>query len=300
MLSIYGRCARLVVALSALAAAGPLAAVSPAAGVAGYGDVADGEYFTKPVQWSVDNGVTGIDGACFGPQAPVSRGEAASYLWNMSGRPTAAAHGFVDVDASIGDAVSWLSAEEITNGTSSTEFSPEQTLTRAQIAAFLWRLDGSPEPASDHAFTDVHTGWQQDPVSWLSARRITTGTSDTTFSPEQTLNRAQLVTFLYRYNNTPTVTVDPATPSCADAPAGTFKTVSAGSSHSCAIRGDDTAVCWGANSSGKAADAPAGTFKTVSAGDSHSCGIRSDDTAVCWGDNWDGQADAPAGTFKAI
>ena len=76
MLSIYGRVAALLV----LAVAGPLTAASPAAGVAGYGDIADDEYFTEPVQWSVDNDVTGIDGACFDPQAPISRGEAASYL----------------------------------------------------------------------------------------------------------------------------------------------------------------------------------------------------------------------------
>ena len=162
----------------------------------------------------------------------------------MSDRPAATAHKFVDVDASIGDAVSWLFATGITTGTSTTEFSPDQTLTRAQIAAFLWHLDGSPMPDADHSFRDVVTGWQQDPVSWMSTEEITTGTSETTFSPDQTLNRAQLVTFLYRYNNTPTVTIDPTTPTC-DTPAGTFKTISAGFSHSCAIRGDDTATCWG-------------------------------------------------------
>ena len=235
MLSIYGRCARRVVALLVLAVAGPLVAVSPAAGVAGYGDVADGEYFTDPVQWSVDNDVTGIDGACFDPLAPVSRGEAASYLWNMSDRPAATAHDFVDVDASIGDAVSWLSATGITTGTSETTFSPDLTLTRAQIAAFL-----------------------------------------------------------YRYNNTPTVTIDPTTPTC-DAPAGTFKTISAGGNYSCGIRSDDTATCWGLLT-----NVPAGTFKTISAGGFHTCGIRSDDTATCWGSNEVGQAEAPEGTFKTI
>ena len=53
--------------------------------------------------------------------------------------------------------------------------------------------------------------------------------------------------------------------------------------HSCGIRSDDTVVCWGRNGSGET-DAPAGSFKTVSAGSNHSCGIRSNDTIVCWGD----------------
>ena len=216
----------------------------------------------------------------------------------MSDRPPAPAHSFVDVDAPLGDAVSWMSVTGITTGTSETTFSPNLTLTRAQIAAFLWLLDGTPTPAADHTFRDVVTGWQQDPVSWMSAEEITTGTSETTFSPEQTLNRAQLVTFLYRYNNTPTVTIDPAPPTC-DVPTGTFKAISAGSRHSCAIRSDDTAACWGYNYDGEA-EAPEGTFKAISAGSRHSCAIRSDDTAACWGYNYDGEAEAPEGTFKAI
>ena len=71
---------------------------------------------------------------------------------------------------------------------------------------------------------------------------------------------------------------------------GGFKTVSAGDSHNCGIRTDDTVVCWGANESGQATE-PKGDFKTVSAGGG-SCAIRSDDTVVCWGGNWAGQTDA--------
>ena len=78
-------------------AATSLVAASPAGAVAGYGDVAEGRYYTEPVQWSVDNDVTGIDGNCFSPDAPVSRGDAAVYIWNMQGQPSAPAHSFVDV-----------------------------------------------------------------------------------------------------------------------------------------------------------------------------------------------------------
>ena len=67
------------------------------------------------------------------------------------------------------------------------------------------------------------------------------------------------------------------------APAG-LAAVSAGYWHSCGMRTDNTAVCWGYNEESRA-DAPSGTFITVSAGYSHSCGIRTDNTAVCWGDN---------------
>ncbi len=192
---------------------------SPAGAVAGYGDVADDQYFTEPVQWSVDNDITGIDGPCFSPDAPASRGETALYLWNMQGQPEAGEHSFVDVTVDAhNDAISWMAATGITTGTSPTTFSPDDTLTRAQVAAFLWRLAGVPA-APAHSFVDVHAAWQQGAVSWLAQTGITTGTSLTTFSPDNTLTRKQLITFLWRYQDRPDVTVDPASPDCdPDAP----------------------------------------------------------------------------------
>ena len=73
-----------------LAAASLLISGPPAAGVAGYGDVAEDTYYAKAVQWSVNQGITGLDGACFAPDSPVSRGEAAQIIWNMQGQPSAA------------------------------------------------------------------------------------------------------------------------------------------------------------------------------------------------------------------
>ena len=274
---------------------------SSAGAVAGYGDIDDDRWFTDPVQWSVDDGITGLDGACFGPDRLVSRGELAVWLWNMEGQPSAAAHSFTDVtDPGQQDPVSWLLAEGITTGTSPTTFSPDDGLKRGQFAAFLWRLAGEPSAAA-HSFTDVVAGWQQGPVSWLLAEGITTGTSPTTFSPDDGLKRGQLVTFLYRYKDSPTVTIDPTSPTCpppSTAPA-TFKTVAAGEVHSCGLRSDDTITCWGANGRGQT-DAPSGTFKTVTLGGFHSCAVRSDDTITCWGSNNDGESDAPSGTFKTV
>ncbi len=87
-----------------------------------------------------------------------------------------------------------------------------------------------------------------------------------------------------------------------DAPSGTFIAIAAGGIHSCGIRTDGTAVCWGSSRDGEDADdAPSGAFAGIAAGEAHSCGIRSDGTAVCWGDyGWPGQVAAPSGTFAAI
>ena len=289
-------------------AASSLLVAAPAGAVAGYGDVAEDRYYTEPVQWSVDNDITDISGNCFGPDTPVSRGETAVYFWNMEGQPPAVAHSFSDIGVQAqNDAVSWMADAGITTGTSPTTFSPDETLTRAQLAAFLHRLEGQPATGA-HSFVDVVEGWQHDPVSWLATSGITTGTSPTRFSPDETLTRADLVTFLYRYQGGPDVTVDPLTPT---SPAGATTT---GDRHmrlrerfntylparaTRARRTDNTITCWGNNHRGQS-DAPAGEFQNVATGASHSCAIRTDDTITCWGDEEHGETDAPAKTFLAV
>ena len=188
---------------------------SPAGAAAGYGDVSEGTWYTDAVQWSVDNGIADIAGFCFGPETPVSRGETAVWFYNMANQPDAGdRHSFTDVtDASQNDAISWMADTGITTGTSPSTFAPDETLTRAEVATFLHRLAGKPE-APPHNFVDVVTAWQQDGVSWMAHTGITTGTSATTFDPEGTLTRAQLVTFLWRYQNEPPVTIDATTPHC--------------------------------------------------------------------------------------
>ena len=191
-----------------------LVPASPVGAVAGFGDVDSGRYFADPVQWSVDNGITGIDGTCFSPDKPVTRGETAVWIWRMQDRSQAPAHSFVDVTAAEQQQpVAWMVSEGVTTGTSDSTFSPDRVLNRVEAAAFLWRLAGRPDAAA-HSFVDVLSGWQQGPVSWMASRGITTGTSPTMFSPDGTLTRAQLITFLYRYNNSPPVTIDPDAPTC--------------------------------------------------------------------------------------
>ena len=287
----------------ALTAALVMGLAPPAGAIAGYGDVSEENWYTNAVQWSVDNGIASIAGSCFRPETPVSRGETAVWIYNMENQPDAGdPHSFSDVsDASQDDAVSWMANNEITTGKSPTTFAPDDTLTRAEAATFLHRLAGKPS-APPHNFVDVVAGWQQDSVSWMAHTAITTSTSPTTFAPEDTLTRAHLVTFLYRYQDEPEVTIDASTPDCdptTDVAAGGFKAVSAGSSHSCAIRSDDTIVCWGFDGQ-RRTDAPTGGFKAVSAGSEHSCGIRIDDSIICWGDNRYGWLDAPTGSFKAV
>ena len=116
---------------------------------------------------------------------------------------------FVDVSASdyYYDAVLWAVGKGITGGTSATTFDPNGNCTRAQAVTFLWRAAGSPAAKSAvMPFTDVKAGsYYYDAVLWAVENGITEGTSDTTFSPDATCSRAQIVTFLWRANGSPAV-----------------------------------------------------------------------------------------------
>lgn len=103
--------------------------------------------------------------------------------------------------------VKWAVNKNITKGTSATTFSPYKTCTRAEIVTFLWRDAGSPMPTtSRHPFTDVSYSMGSDfynAILWANQNGITAGTTATTFSPNKTCTRAEIVTFLWRYAKKP-------------------------------------------------------------------------------------------------
>ena len=115
----------------------------------------------------------------------------------------------VFVDVATGsyyeDAVDWAVGNGITQGTDATHFSPDGICTRAQAVTFLWRAAGSPKPETrTMPFTDVPAGsYYYDAVLWAVENDITKGTSDTTFSPNMTCTRAQIVAFLWRSEKSP-------------------------------------------------------------------------------------------------
>lgn len=109
---------------------------------------------------------------------------------------------FVDVpsNAYYYDAVFWAAWNGITNGTDATHFSPNDACTRAQVVTFLWRAAGNPAGDSTMKFSDVDANaYYAEAVRWAVSLGITKGTGETTFSPDATCTRAQIVTFLFRY-----------------------------------------------------------------------------------------------------
>ena len=115
----------------------------------------------------------------------------------------------VFVDVATGsyyeDAVDWAVENGITQGTDDTHFAPDGICTRAQAVAFLWRAAGSPKPETrTMPFADVPAGsYYYDAVLWAVENGITKGTSDTTFNPNMTCTRAQIVAFLWRSEKSP-------------------------------------------------------------------------------------------------
>ena len=129
---------------------------------------------------------------------------------------------FVDVPSGsyYEDAVDWAVANGITTGTDAAHFSPDGICTRAQAVTFLWRAAGRPAPESrTMPFTDVPAdSYYYDAVLWAVENGITKGTSSTTFSPDDTCTRAQIVTFLWRSEQSPAAgSSNPFTDVSADA-----------------------------------------------------------------------------------
>ena len=106
-------------------------------------DVAPGSYYETAVLWAVENGITkGTSDTTFTPNAKCTRAQIVTFLWRSQKSPASdSVNPFTDVaaDAYYNSAVLWAVKEDITNGTSSTTFSPDADCTRAQIVTFLWR-----------------------------------------------------------------------------------------------------------------------------------------------------------------
>lgn len=170
-------------------------------------DVNESDYFYNPVLWAVKYGITeGTSPTTFSPESACTRAQAMTFIWRAAGEPTVSGqyNAFTDIKPSdyYYQAVLWGVSIGLTTGTSPTTFSPNDPCTRAQIVTFLYRGSGKTVYSGATPFTDVpEDAYYAKAVSWAVSEGITTGTSATTFSPDLTCTRGQIVTFLYRFVN---------------------------------------------------------------------------------------------------
>ena len=168
-------------------------------------DVSRFDYFYDAVKWAAENGIaSGTGRYTFSPNAVCTRAQTVTFLWRAAGSPLPRYRvcPFTDVQPSdyYYNAVLWAVEQGITTGLNATTFGPDVTVTRGQVATFLYRAASAAKPNTFSPFTDVKTtAYNYDAILWAYDNRITTGTSDTTFSPDAYCTRAQIVTFLYRY-----------------------------------------------------------------------------------------------------
>lgn len=144
------------------------------------------------------------DGVMFAQHADTNDNSLALYVRNAP-----QANPFMDVEQSdyYYDAIIWAvhHIPQITNGTSSTRFSPSSACTRGQVVTFLWRAAGCPEPkTATTKFTDVKdSSYYSKAVRWAGEKGITKGVNKTTFAPNAPCTRAEIVTFIWRASGSP-------------------------------------------------------------------------------------------------
>ena len=162
--------------------------------VGSFQDVKQSAWYADPVAWAVEKSITnGTSDTAFSPNSTCTRGQIITFLWRAAGSPEpsgTAAFTDVTADAYYAKATAWAAEKGMADGET---FAPADPCTREMAVEFMWKYAGSPD-AADASFTDVTS----DAVNWAVAEGVTNGTTDTTFSPDSTCTRGQIVTFLYR------------------------------------------------------------------------------------------------------
>ena len=168
-------------------------------------DIAETSFCYDSVKWAVANRITaGTDASHFEPKSLTTRAQMVTFLWRALGspEPTSASCPFTDIvkDSSYYKAVLWAYENGITDGTSETTFEPVKNVSRAQAVTFLWRYAGNPVVNYYMNMSDIESNrYYTEAVRWALSEKITDGTTETTFSPDEDCLRGEIVTFLHRY-----------------------------------------------------------------------------------------------------
>lgn len=216
--------------LTALGVATCLMCASPAlarADYLGFPDVSGQEWFVSDgsLSYAIERGLmTGFSDGRFGPADTVTRGQVATVLWRMAGRPRAWSGSFIDVDYSAyyGDAIRWVHSEGIMTGyDGSSHFGPDDPMTREQLAKVVVgyaRLVGADVSSSDRLpFVDADqiSPWAAEPMAWCAEKGIITGDpvpSGMRANPRGTAARGQLakiISVLHREVVVPSLGYEP-------------------------------------------------------------------------------------------
>ena len=188
------------------------AAVVPATAATPFRDVKEGEWYAEPVRYVYENGLMkGMSAVTFEPESAMSRAMLVTVLYRAEGSPApkgAAPFGDLREDW-YSDSVAWAYESKVVNGTSASTFSPDDPITREQIAAIFFRYAGftgrdTTAAADISAFPDAGkvADYARASVAWAVADGLVTGTKEggrTYLDPQGDATRAQVATILMRY-----------------------------------------------------------------------------------------------------
>ena len=169
-----------------------------------FDDVTEFDYFGRPVLWAINRGITdGTSDTTFSPDATCTNAQILTFLWRAKNCPEPilnspfAKNPFTELTGNeyYYKAAVWAYQQGLISGDTFDANSPS---TRAMTVTYQWKLAGMPG-ANAANFTDVDSSAEYaQAVAWAVKEGITDGTSDTTFSPDATCTRGQIVTFLWR------------------------------------------------------------------------------------------------------
>ena len=173
------------------------------------------DFWFKPTNALTNMGIVkGYDKQTnFKPANECTRAQMLTFIWRLAGSPEPASGECIFPDVKESDyffkPVLWAVEKEITTGYTDGTFKPQNVCTRAQTVTFLWRLAGKPAPsASSSSFKDVKEGqYFYEPVLWAYETKIVAGYNDGTFKPQGKCLRRQMVTFLYKFIDSPYVSI---------------------------------------------------------------------------------------------
>jgi len=174
-------------------------------------DVKSTDWFYKDVQYVQKNNLmNGMSKTEFSPSGVTTRGMIVTILWRLEGEPVIEGKTFNDVNkgAYYYDAVAWASANQIVSGYSETTFAPNDTATREQLATIIYRYasyknyDISKEAELDkYVDKDQISEYAVKSIMWANANGIISGTSESTISPKDNVQRCQVAAILNRFCN---------------------------------------------------------------------------------------------------
>ena len=175
-----------------------------------FGDVKTADWFYNDVKYVYDKGMmAGTAADVFAPNATTTRAMIVTILYRLEGSPAVTGtSAFVDVPAGqwYTDAVNWAAANQIVKGTSATTFAPNDSITREQMAAILYRYAQykgydvtKKADLSGYSDNGQVSAYAKDALAWANAAKLINGVTNTTLAPQGNATRAQVSAILHRF-----------------------------------------------------------------------------------------------------